>query len=133
MPNFWRTFLKIQWFPLSILNFGQNSCFFGPTIFKIPQPTWHYCVLCTVQEMHKRQFKYFVSMCLTFFYYVLHLTHNKSQKKLSKKKYGWKLMILKSVHFKNTVARSSVLSKLWSLKRWFLIIHQLTLFWLAML
>ena len=30
--------LKIQWFPLSILIFGQKSCFLGPTIFKIPQP-----------------------------------------------------------------------------------------------
>ena len=35
-------------------------------------------------------------------------------------------MHVKSVHFKNTVARSSVVSKLWS----FSIIHQLTLFWL---
>ena len=34
---------------------------------------------------------------------------------------------LKSVHFKNTVARFSVLSKLWS----FSIIHQLTLFWFS--
>ena len=46
MPNFWRTgahcILKIQWFPLSILIFGQKSCFLGPTIFKIPQPNW-YC------------------------------------------------------------------------------------------
>ena len=45
MPNFWRTgappILKIQWFPLSILIFGQNSCFLGPTIFKIPQPNWY--------------------------------------------------------------------------------------------
>ena len=31
-------FLKIQWFPLSILIFGQKSCFLGPTIFRIPQP-----------------------------------------------------------------------------------------------
>ena len=49
MPNFWRTgaprSLKIQWFPLSILFFGQKSCFLGPTIFKIPQPNWHYYVL----------------------------------------------------------------------------------------
>ena len=30
--------LKIQWFPLSILIFGQKSCFLGPIIFKIPQP-----------------------------------------------------------------------------------------------
>ena len=34
--------LKIQWFPLSILIFGQKSCFLGPTIFKIPQPNWYY-------------------------------------------------------------------------------------------
>ena len=37
--------------------------------------------------------------------------------------------LLKSVHFKNTVARSSVLSKLWS----FSIIHQLTLFWFQLM
>ena len=45
MPNFWWTgasrILKIQWFPLSILIFRQKSCFLGPTIFKIPQPTWY--------------------------------------------------------------------------------------------
>ena len=35
--NFW-----IQWFPLSILIFGQKSCFLGPTIFEIPQPNWYY-------------------------------------------------------------------------------------------
>ena len=51
MPNFWRTdaacILKIQWFPLSILIFVQKSCFLGPTIFKIPQPSWfnaHGCI-----------------------------------------------------------------------------------------
>ena len=47
MTNFWRTgapgIFKIQWFPLSILIFGQKYCFLGPTIFKIPQPNWH-CV-----------------------------------------------------------------------------------------
>ena len=46
MPNFWRTvaprILKIQWFPSSMLIFGQKSCFLGPTIFKIPQPNWYY-------------------------------------------------------------------------------------------
>ena len=36
---------------------------------------------------------------------------------------------LKSIHFKKTVARSSVHSKLWS----FSIIHQLTLFWCQMM
>ena len=46
MPNFWQTgaprILKIQCFPLSILIFGQKSCFLGPTIFKIQQPNWYY-------------------------------------------------------------------------------------------
>ena len=41
MLNFWRTgaprILKIQWFPLSILNFDQRPCFLWPTIFEIPQ------------------------------------------------------------------------------------------------
>ena len=45
MPNFWRTgapsILKIQWFPLSILIFGQIYCFLGPTTLKIPQPNWY--------------------------------------------------------------------------------------------
>ena len=45
MPNFWWTVIprihKIQWFPLSMLIFGQKSCFLGPTIFEIPQPNWH--------------------------------------------------------------------------------------------
>ena len=31
-----------QWFPLSLLIFGQKSCFLGPTMFKIPQPNWHF-------------------------------------------------------------------------------------------
>ena len=35
--------LKIQWFPFSILIFGQKPCL-GPTIFKIPQPI----LLCTM-------------------------------------------------------------------------------------
>ena len=41
MPNFWRTCapLKLQWFPLGILIFGQKSCFL---VFKIPQPNWYY-------------------------------------------------------------------------------------------
>jgi len=45
MSNFWWTgaplILKIQWFPLSVLIFGQKCCFLGPTIFKIPQPNWY--------------------------------------------------------------------------------------------
>ena len=48
MFNFWGTgaprILKIQWFPLSILIFGQTFCFLGPTIFRIPQPNWYYKV-----------------------------------------------------------------------------------------
>ena len=48
MPNFWRTgapsSLKIQRFPLSMLILGQKPCILGPTIFKIPQPNWHYCL-----------------------------------------------------------------------------------------
>ena len=49
MPNFWwtvshrRIFLKK--FPLSMLILGQKSCILGPTIFKIPQPNWHYYIL----------------------------------------------------------------------------------------
>ena len=46
MPNSWRTgaprILKIQWFPLSILIFGQKFCFLGPTMFNNPQPNWYY-------------------------------------------------------------------------------------------
>ena len=43
MPNFWRTGIpcnhKMQWFPLSMLIFGQKSCFLGPTIFSTTN--WH--------------------------------------------------------------------------------------------
>ena len=46
MPNFQQAgaprILKIQWFHLNILIFGQKSAFLGPSIFKIPQPNWHY-------------------------------------------------------------------------------------------
>ena len=46
ISNFWQTgaplILKIQLFPLSILIFGQKSCFLGPNIFRIPQPNWYY-------------------------------------------------------------------------------------------
>ena len=42
MTNWCSRILKIQWFPLSILIFGQQFCFLGPTIFKIPQPNWYY-------------------------------------------------------------------------------------------
>ena len=44
--TFWQTgaprILKIQRFPLSISILGQKACILGPTIFKIPQPNWHY-------------------------------------------------------------------------------------------
>ena len=43
--------------------------------------------------------------------------------------YWFFIIRLKSIHFKNKVARSSVLSKLWS----FPIIHQLTLFWFQLM
>ena len=33
--------------PLSMLILGQKSCISGPTIFKIPQPNWHYCTTTT--------------------------------------------------------------------------------------
>ena len=46
MPYFWRTgaprILKIQRFPLSMAWSWQKACILGPTIFKIPQPNWHY-------------------------------------------------------------------------------------------
>ena len=32
---------KIKLFPWSMLVFGQKSCFFGTTIFEIPQPNWY--------------------------------------------------------------------------------------------
>ena len=48
MPNFWRTgaprILKIQRFPLNMAWSWQKACILGPTIFKIPQPNWHYCI-----------------------------------------------------------------------------------------
>ena len=64
MPNFCRTgaphILKIQWLPLSILIFGQNSCFLGPTTFKLPQPNWHYYthlyLPCILQHLHKSNY-----------------------------------------------------------------------------
>ena len=63
---------------------------------------------------------------LSFFKFQTKMT--KSNKKNGKHlKKSW--FHLKSVHFKNTVARSTVLSKLWS----FSIIHQLTLFWLHLM
>ena len=44
--TFWQTgaprILKIQRFPLSIAWSWQKACILGPTIFKIPQPNWHY-------------------------------------------------------------------------------------------
>ena len=44
--TFWRTIIHrnivLKQFPLSISILGQKSCILGPTIFKIPQPNWHY-------------------------------------------------------------------------------------------
>ena len=59
MPNSWQIatprILQIQWFPLSILIFGQKSCFLGLTIFKIPQPNWYYSLhSCTFKESRER-------------------------------------------------------------------------------
>ena len=46
--TFWQTgaprILKMQRFPLSMSILGQKACILGPTIFKIPQPNWHYCI-----------------------------------------------------------------------------------------
>jgi hypothetical protein len=43
MPNFWQTgalrILKIQWFPLSILIFGQKTCFYDPPSLKFHNRT----------------------------------------------------------------------------------------------
>ena len=36
-------FPKIKINPWNQVTFIQNSCFLGPTIFKIPQPNWYYC------------------------------------------------------------------------------------------
>ena len=71
MPNFWQTgaphILKIQWFPLSILIFGQKSCFLGPTIFKIPQPNWYYYILDNTYQwyysLYLRLYRYRTEMC----------------------------------------------------------------------
>ena len=52
MPNFWRTgaprILKIQRFTLSMSILGQKACILGPTIFRIPQPNWHYWVVLNI-------------------------------------------------------------------------------------
>ena len=49
--------------PLSMLIFGQKSCFLGPTIFKIPQPNWHYCVCLGAQFYIQLVFK--APLCIT--------------------------------------------------------------------
>ena len=58
MPNFWRTgaphILKIQRFPLSMSILGQKACILGPTIFKIPQPNWYYCLEATFDFLRSR-------------------------------------------------------------------------------
>ena len=49
--TFWRTIIHrmivLKKFPLSMLILGQKSCILGPTIFKIPQPNWHYYTVYT--------------------------------------------------------------------------------------
>ena len=79
MPNFWRTgapiILKIQWFPLSILIFGQKSCFLGPTIFKIPQPNWHYYV-------HTMNYQILLACIHLYFLYL-----NRETRRLRRNKY----------------------------------------------
>ena len=44
--TFWWTMIHhriiLKEFSLSVLILGQKSCIFGPTIFKIPQPNWHF-------------------------------------------------------------------------------------------
>ena len=46
--TFWWTIIHrriVLWqFSLSMLILGQKSCIIGPTIFKIPQPNWHYYI-----------------------------------------------------------------------------------------
>ena len=40
-------------FPLSMSILGQKSCILGPTIFKIPQPNWHWIMQVTVKDLIK--------------------------------------------------------------------------------
>ena len=72
MPNFWQTDIlciqKIQWIPLSMLIFGQNSCFLGPTFFEMPQPNWHYQVDIKKklpQNLHIRSIDYIMNLIKT--------------------------------------------------------------------
>ena len=51
MTNWRSLYYQIQWFPLSTLIFGQQSCFLGPTIFNIPQTNW----LCTYVLVFRAQ------------------------------------------------------------------------------
>ena len=48
LPIFWQTDIycihKIQLFSCSLL--ARKSCFFGPTIFELPQPNWHWYTCC---------------------------------------------------------------------------------------
>ena len=61
MPNFWWTgapfILKIQWFPLSILIFGQKSCFLGPTTTELILIHIHYLGL-TLWNLNSFEFKF---------------------------------------------------------------------------
>ena len=47
--NFWWTDIPNKdffnfFFLVPMLSLGQKSYFLGPTIFKIPQPNWYYCL-----------------------------------------------------------------------------------------
>ena len=39
---------SVSKFPLSMLILGQKACFLGPTIFEIPKPNWHHCLLISL-------------------------------------------------------------------------------------
>ena len=56
--------LKIQQFPLSMLILGQKAL--GPTIFKIPQPNWHYWGSVPSQS-YRYQKKHFATLIFSFF------------------------------------------------------------------
>ena len=59
MPNFWRTVshrrIFLKKFPLSMLIFGQKSCFLGSTIFEIPQLNWHYSLIVVYLQINQQK------------------------------------------------------------------------------
>ena len=67
-----RNRVKTIFLSMSIL--GQKSCILGPTIFKIPQPNWHYMhfatsMYCNVFQMYH----VFMEADNAFTYLLLHL------------------------------------------------------------